>query len=709
MSAPKTPPPKRLKVFVGDFLEKNSEVPSEASCNDAHISVPGNLKSMKELKLDDDNEQKSQSDTIIDIDDGSQETIGEELTVTSNDRKNMSGKRPNSPLDYDRHSAYASAASKSPKRFYSSGGRAVVKCTPFLSQIISRTIAGSDSEVTPTGGTCSTRLAENDSFNDSNNVHKVRTGKTPPSQRRIYRLPVNLNQTPGEIPSDMTRFPQDAVWRTGAMEDSPNHTILVKGPFDASGDTPCKAAPSILVDRWDNHHVKMPYSLFSKYTDSDGTVVPRWDIVQRALVETMHSFDDLREAILSYNGGYSWDLNELENVIEEMSSQERADFFNTILPGIVRLALNLPTICTRPPPLLAQGHTHSVTMSQQQAASLLANAFLCTFPRRNTSKPGSQYDTYPTINFHTLFNSCNKPGRQDCRKEKIKCLLNYFKRVTSEMPTGNLTFTRMRFRCRIGWADSTTKFKKAFVTSEGFIEDQGQGMLMVDFANRRVGGGVLCDGCVQEEILFVIYPELIISRLFVEALDDDEALLMTGPERFNEYTDYSDNFRWRGNVFDFRDRDHWGRKYTQLVAIDALKHQGRKQQHEQFKIEKIMRELVKSLCGFQTPGFPRSAVATGNWGCGAFGGDARLKFLVQWMAASRAGRPLVYFTFGDHELMCQLRSMQKLVTQQDITIGDMFLLLKRYDRLYVENKVTQYPSLYDFIHATFENESDSGE
>lgn len=41
--------------------------------------------------------------------------------------------------------------------------------------------------------------------------------------------------------------------------------------------------------------------------------------------------------------------------------------------------------------------------------------------------------------------------------------------------------------------------------------------------------------------------------------------------------------------------------------------------------------------------------------------------------------------------------------------GDMFLLLKRYDRLYVENKVTQYPSLYDFIHATFENEPDSSE
>jgi hypothetical protein len=28
---------------------------------------------------------------------------------------------------------------------------------------------------------------------------------------------------------------------------------------------------------------------------------------------------------------------------------------------------------------------------------------------------------------------------------------------------------------------------------------------------------------------------------------------------------------------------------------------------------------------------------TGNWGCGAFGGDPELKFLLQWLAASQAG------------------------------------------------------------------------
>lgn len=39
-------------------------------------------------------------------------------------------------------------------------------------------------------------------------------------------------------------------------------------------------------------------------------------------------------------------------------------------------------------------------------------------------------------------------------------------------------------------------------------------------------------------------------------------------------------------------------------------------------------------------------IATGNWGCGAFGGDPHLKSLMQWMAASYAGCPcLMYYTF----------------------------------------------------------------
>lgn len=49
-----------------------------------------------------------------------------------------------------------------------------------------------------------------------------------------------------------------------------------------------------------------------------------------------------------------------------------------------------------------------------------------------------------------------------------------------------------------------------------------------DFDFRFVGGGVLGYGCVQEEIRYVICPELILARLFTEALGANEALLVIG-------------------------------------------------------------------------------------------------------------------------------------------------------------------------------------
>jgi len=50
----------------------------------------------------------------------------------------------------------------------------------------------------------------------------------------------------------------------------------------------------------------------------------------------------------------------------------------------------------------------------------------------------------------------------------------------------------------------------------------------VDFANKLVGGGVLGRGCVQEEIRFLGFTEMIVSRLFTEELGDHECLVVTG-------------------------------------------------------------------------------------------------------------------------------------------------------------------------------------
>ena len=72
------------------------------------------------------------------------------------------------------------------------------------------------------------------------------------------------------------------------------------------------------------------------------------------------------------------------------------------------LALELPLILTKPMPLLQRCSNDKITLSQKQIASLLANAFFCTFPKRNSKARRSEYASYPTINFNSIFARTNE-------------------------------------------------------------------------------------------------------------------------------------------------------------------------------------------------------------------------------------------------------------------------------------------------------------
>ncbi|KAG6935551.1 poly(ADP-ribose) glycohydrolase [Chelydra serpentina] len=370
---------------------------------------------------------------------------------------------------------------------------------------------------------------------------------------------------------------------------------------------------------------------------------------------------------------------------------------------MVKLALCLPSICTQPIPLLKQKMNHSITMSQEQIASFLANAFFCTFPRRN-AKMKSEYSSYPDINFNRLFE-----GRSPRKPEKLKTLFCYFRRVTEKKPTGLVTFTRQSLQDLPDWERSHKKLTRLHVTYEGTIESNGRGMLQVDFANRFVGGGVTGAGLVQEEIRFLINPELIVSRLITEVLDHNECLIITGTEQYSEYTGYAETYRWARSHEDDTPRDEWQRRCTEIVAIDAFHF---RRFLDQFVPEKIRRELNKAYCGFARPAVPPqhlSAIATGNWGCGAFGGDSRLKALIQILAAAEAGRDVVYFTFGDAELMRDIYSMHTFLTEKGQSVGDVYRLLLRYYNEECRSCSTPGPDvkLYPFIYNTLESYADS--
>lgn len=461
------------------------------------------------------------------------------------------------------------------------------------------------------------------------------------------------------------------------LQESFHHCVTVHGQFP--NGAPPRPFPDSFRDVWDSNHVRMPCSKKCLYPVADAgeeKLSSKWDLIVHCLRRPIRNPVELVEAILGYNARQKgkWNFDSLVAFFAHKEDTER--FFAVVLPRLVDLALSLPNIVTHAVPLLKQQQDYAITFSQKQVACLLANAFFCTFPFRNSCKRTAEYSNYPSINFNTLFS-----GPLSRRKEgKLKCIVHYFDRVTSKMPLGTVTYHRQVLQQRPNWDKSEEKLTKLHATAVRTIEDVGVGMLQVDFANRFMGGGVLGNGCVQEEIRFAICPELIVSRLFTEALSDKESLIVTGFEQFSSYSGYADTFQCTGDYRDETIRDVWGRRQTQLVAIDALVL--RNKPEKQFSAGMRLREVNKAYCGFlcRTPGpsgaFP--AVATGKWGCGAFGGNIELKAVLQLMAAAKAKRDVVYTTFGNRKFARDLCEVHTMLTKDSATVAQVWNLVAQY-------------------------------
>ncbi|XP_039961017.1 poly(ADP-ribose) glycohydrolase [Bactrocera tryoni] len=491
-----------------------------------------------------------------------------------------------------------------------------------------------------------------------------------------------------------------------AVRPSETHTVLYHCPIREPDNVPPR--PLRAHHKWDAIHVRLPCSSKSQYPvtaeDGSSTIEARWGMIEKALLQPITNSKELQAAILSYNTKYEgqWNFRSLHRLFEDdLDESESRVFFEDLLPRIIRLALRLPELVQAPIPLLKQGQNHSVTLTQQQISCLLANAFLCTFPRRNTMKKRSEYSTFPDINFNRLFQSGGKAVI-----EKIKCICHYFRRVcpterdSSNVPTGVVTFARRSLEPAElpNWAECKAPLgvTPLHITSDGTIEDQGFGLLQVDFANKFLGGGVLGGGCVQEEIRFVICPELLLSKLFTECLRPTEALLMVGAERFSDYSGYASTFEWAGNHEDCIPRDSSRRRQTHIVAIDALHFI---QSQHQYREDQIKRELNKAYVGFQhTLITPAPGVASGNWGCGAFGGDPRLKALLQLMVCTVTQRPLVYFTFGDAQLRDEVHRMHTFLLEHNVCVKDLWNLLTSYQSQNMPGN-----ELYNFIYGCISN------
>ncbi|KAK3444344.1 hypothetical protein EUGRSUZ_A00416 [Eucalyptus grandis] len=457
---------------------------------------------------------------------------------------------------------------------------------------------------------------------------------------------------------------------------------------------------------------------------------------------------------------------------ELMPREDAEKWFGEVIPFLANLLLRLPELLEyhwRH----ARGYSRSrkgrveaglrildrqqagiVILSRELVAALLACSFFSLFP---VIERGFKH--LPMINFDSLF--ANLYESYDEKPEsKMRCITHYFHRISSNIPVGVVSFERKVLPLDSNhlvpygkvdfWSKSAFPLCHLEVHDSGLMEDHSGEALQVDFANKYIGGGALNWGCVQEEILFMINPELIVSMLFLPALADNEAIEIVGTERFSNYTGYASSFKFSGDYIDKKDTDRMGRHRTRIVAIDALCRPGIKQ----YELQLLLREINKAFCGFSDDSkyqlyervfqenclaglvdgrvqvsnhvsgddalqkdpatFPRTeggagdkeipnaealtqipddedniGIVTGNWGCGAFGGDPELKSMIQWLAASQALRPFMsYYTFGTEALQ-NLRQVSQWILLHGWTVGDLWNMLVEYSsqRLKRETKL----------------------
>jgi len=127
---------------------------------------------------------------------------------------------------------------------------------------------------------------------------------------------------------------------------------------------------------------------------------------------------------------------------------------------------------------------------------------------------------------------------------------------------------------------------------------------------------------------------------------------------------------------------------TDICAIDATPFKSKISRLNQFERYSILREFNKCLVGFRPSihlqdSLTSQPIATGNWGCGAFGGDMQLKFVIQWMAASVLRESNVigtratvsnddmlmyYYTFGIPTLQLEIENFLKVVETSGIVV-----------------------------------------
>ncbi len=231
--------------------------------------------------------------------------------------------------------------------------------------------------------------------------------------------------------------------------------------------------------------------------------------------------------------------------------------------------------------------------------------------------------------------------------EKLKVLFGYFE-IAMDIGLDSLKEESIIVSRLKGSHDITDVCKPLceveFINTYMKAEDP----IKVDFANKRIGGGVLKHGCCQEELMFLSNPDLIGLMPLVPILAEDEAVVVSGVKQMFVISGYGYTAQLSGQ---------YNLDVAQtIIMVDAIDY--RNNNKEQYEMSNKMIELNKLIVAYS--GIKNgSCISTGNWGCGIYAGDPRIKFMLQWLAASSNGHNLKFYAKSNYYWSSQVYSRFK--------------------------------------------------
>ena len=265
----------------------------------------------------------------------------------------------------------------------------------------------------------------------------------------------------------------------------------------------------------------------------------------------------------------------------------------------------------------------SLTLTRRQIACLLAHSLFGSLKRPD----GVQRNDYRFTAVDLFLGTAASPN-------SATTFLNYFsvlgEKDTTDKEWGleNVTFERLGFEKGYppwNWEESDKPLCKARVVDGGIEESAAD--VHTDFANAFVGGGCMSGDAAQEEMLFLIKPELMVAMALQSRMVDTEVVRIAGAMQYSIVEGYGQDFKFRGD-YDGRRKGGNNLAMPIVCAIDAVRGGG-----PALTQRAMLRDMNKARLGFEGA----HHIASGHWGCGAYGNNNNLMFLKQWLAASEAG------------------------------------------------------------------------